>query len=57
MSDVGILHSNLKSICDFIEKNTKNINIWWENELLQKNIKIFCDRFIKYDKDLINKIM
>ena len=55
--EVGILHSNQDTISEFIEKRSKNINIWWEHELLQKNIKIFCDRFIKYDKDLINKIL
>ncbi len=57
LSDVGVLHSSQKSISDFIEKNSKNIEIWWKHDLLQKNIKIFCDRFIKYDKDLIKKII
>ena len=41
LSDVGILHSSQTSIRNFIEKNSKNIEIWWKHELLQKNIKIF----------------
>ena len=57
LRDVGILHTSQTSIRNFIEKNSKNIEIWWKHELLQKNIKIFCDRFIKYDKDLIKKII
>ncbi len=57
LSEVGILHTNHVTICESIEKRSKNINIWWQQELLQENIKIFCDRFIKYDKDLISKIL
>ncbi len=55
----NIVHSNFKSLKNFLDKNLENIESWWESEKNKKIVKDFKNKYAHYDKEgekIIKKI-
>ncbi len=63
LKDVGIFHNDPFEAAKYVNKIYDNLEEWWSDELLQKNVKIFCQNysgnsekiFVDKFKILINK--
>ena len=45
----NIVHSNFKSLKNFLNKNLKNVESWWENKKTKKVVNDFTKKFSHYD--------
>ena len=56
LKKVNIFHDNYSSAAEFINKNWENIDNWWNKEETQKARIIFCNKFAKKNKNMIDKL-
>ncbi len=51
LKEANVVHSNFKSLKNFLNKNLENIESWWESSKNKNIIKDFTDKYAYYDKD------
>ena len=51
LKKANIVHSNFKSLQNFLKKNLDNIESWWEDSDNKKIVKDFTNKYACYDKD------
>ena len=56
LKKVNIFHDNYSCAAEFINKNWENIDNWWNKEETQKARIIFCNKFAKKNKNMIDKL-
>ena len=56
LKEVNIFHDNFSSAAKFINDNWGNINNWWNREETQKARNIYCNKFVKSNKNMINEL-
>ena len=47
----NIVHSNFKSLKNFLNKNLENIESWWESDKNKTIVKDFTNKYAHYNKD------
>ena len=55
--DAKILHLTFNSAVEHLNKFWQNIDKWWLSERVQENIKIFCEKYAKYEKNIDIKLI
>ena len=55
--DAKILHLTFNSAVEHLNKFWQNIDKWWLSEMVQENIKIFCEKYAKYEKNIDIKLI
>jgi len=55
--DAKILHLTFNSAVEHLNKFWQNIDQWWLSEMVQENIKIFCEKYAKYEKNIDIKLI
>ena len=56
LKEVNIFHDNYSSAAKFINDNWENLDNWWNKEETQKARNIYCDKFVKSNKNMIDKL-
>ncbi len=56
LKKVNIFHDNYSSAAKFINDNWQNIDNWWNKEETQKARTIYCDKFVKSNKNIVDKL-
>ena len=55
--DAKILHLTFNSAVEHLNKFWQNIDKWWSSEMVQENIKIFCEKYAKCEKNIDIKLI
>ena len=56
LKKVNIFHDNYSSAAEFINNNWDNIDSWWNKAETQNARIIYCDKFVKSNKNKVNKL-
>jgi putative transferase (TIGR04331 family) len=56
LEKVNIIHSSPIKAAKFVNNNYYMIEKWWNNKVLQKNRKIFCNKFAKKSENFLEEL-
>ena len=56
LKKVNIFHDNFSSAAQFINDNWENIDNWWDNKETQEARIIYCEKFVKSNKNKVVKL-
>lgn len=56
LEKVNIIHDSPIKASKFVNNNYSNIEKWWNNKVLQKNRKIFCNKFAKKSENFLEEL-
>ena len=54
--DVGIIHTNTKSLLNHLNLIYNDVDLWWFSEKVQKAVKNFSKNFSKFNSNIVNDI-
>jgi len=54
--DAGIIHLSAESLSDKVNEIYDNVDIWWNQELIQSARRAFCDQYVQMPKSPIKDL-
>ena len=56
LEKVNIIYDSPIKASKFVNNNYHTIEKWWNNKVLQKNRKIFCNKFAKKSENFLEEL-